>query len=149
MAIVGMVLLIACVDVANLLLARGAARQRETAIRMALGSGRRRLIRQFLMESLLLSTGGAALGILYACWAARLLVGILASNVYHENRVFLDLSIDFHVLAFTIGMKILTGLLFGLVPAWRSTQPRSRLRKAVRVRSRLQTVTIRVVLTVR
>ena len=76
-------------------------------------------------------------------------MGILASNVYHENRVFLDLSIDFHVLAFTIGMKILTGLLFGLVPAWRSTQPRSRLRKAVRVRSRLQTVTIRVVLTVR
>ena len=114
--IVGMVLLIACGNVANLLLARGAARQREIAIRMALGSGRGRLIRQLLIESLLLSLTGAALGIIFARWGARLLVGLLASNVYRENQVFLDLSIDSRVLAFTVGMGVLTGLLFGLAP---------------------------------
>jgi predicted permease len=130
MAIVGVVLLIACLNLANLLLARGAARQREIAIRMALGSGRGRLIRQLLMESLLLSTSGAALGIVFAYWAARVVLGALASNVYHENEVFLDLSIDFHVLGFTIGMAVLTSLLFGLVPAWRTTRvdPQSALK---------------------
>ncbi len=122
MAIVGAVLLIACSNVANLLLARGAARQREIAIRMALGSGRGRLIRQLLIESLLLALTGAALGILFAHWGARLLVGLLVSNVYHENQVFLDLSIDSRVLAFTVAMAVLTGLLFGLVPAWRATR---------------------------
>ena len=122
MVIVGVVLLIACSNVANLLLARGAARQREIAIRMALGSGRGRLIRQLLIESLLLSLTGAALGIVFAYWGARLLVGLLASNVYRENQVFLDLSIDSRVLAFTVGMAVLTGLLFGLAPAWRATR---------------------------
>jgi predicted permease len=122
MMIVGAVLLIACSNVANLLLARGAARQREIAIRMALGSGRGRLIRQLLIESLLLSFAGAALGIVFARWGARLLVGLLVSNVYRENQVFLDLSIDSRVLAFTIGTAVLTGLLFGLVPAWRATR---------------------------
>jgi predicted permease len=122
MMIVGVVLLISCSNVANLLLARGAARQKEVAIRMALGSGRGRLIRQSLIESLLLSLTGAALGIVFARVSARLLVGLLASNVYHENQVFLDLSIDSRVLAFTAGMAILTGLLFGLVPAWRATR---------------------------
>lgn len=121
MAIVVVVLLIACSNVANLLLARGAARQREAAIRMALGSGRSRLIRQFLVESLLLSLSGAALGILFAQWGARVLVGLLASNVYRENQVFLDLSTDWSVLTFTIAAAILTGLLFGLAPAWRVT----------------------------
>lgn len=122
MVIVGAVLLIACSNVANLLLARGAARQREIAIRMALGSGRGRLIRQSLIESLLLSLTGAALGIVFAHWGARLLVGLLASNVYRENQVFLDLSIDSRVLAFTVAVAVLTGLLFGLVPAWRATR---------------------------
>ncbi len=122
MVIVGAVLLIACSNIANLLLARGAARQREIAIRMALGSGRGRLIRQFLIESLLLAATGAALGIVVARWGASLLVRLLASNVYRENQVFLDLSIDSRVLAFTIGMGVLTGLLFGLVPAWRATR---------------------------
>jgi predicted permease len=122
MVIAGVVLLIACANVANLLLARSAARQREIAIRMALGSGRGRLMRQFLTESMLLSMTGAMLGIVFAHWGARLLVGLLSSNVYHEHGVFLDLSIDARVLAFTAGIAILTGLLFGLAPAWRSTQ---------------------------
>ena len=122
MAIVGAVLLIACSNVANLLLARGAARQREIAIRVALGSGRGRLIGQVLIESGLLSLTGAAMGIIFARWGARLLVGLLASNVYQENQVFLDLSIDLHVLAFTLGVAVLTSLLFGLAPAWRATR---------------------------
>ncbi len=119
MTIVAMVLLIACANVANLLLARNAARQREIAIRMALGAGRGRLVRQLLTESLLLSLSGAALGILFAHWGARLLVGFLSTG---HNRVFLDLSIDYRVLAFTAGVAILTGLLFGLAPAWRGTR---------------------------
>jgi predicted permease len=119
LAIAGMVLLIACANVANLLLARGAARQREIAIRMALGSGRWRLMRQFLTESLLLSLTGAALGIVFAHWGGRFLVGFLSLG---QSKVFLDLSIDYRVLAFTAGVAILTGLLFGLAPAWRGTR---------------------------
>jgi predicted permease len=119
MAIVAAVLLIACANVANLLLARSAARQREIAIRMALGSGRARLMRQLLTESLVLSLTGAALGILFAQWGTRLLVGFLGSG---GDQVFLDLAIDGRVLAFTAGVAILTGLLFGLAPAWRGTR---------------------------
>lgn len=122
MAIVVAVLLIACSNVANLLLARGAARQREIAVRMALGSGRGRLIRQMLIESMLLSVAGAALGIIFARWGTRLLVGLLASNVYRENQVFLDLGLDWRVLTFTLGAAVLSGLLFGLVPAWHGTR---------------------------
>ena len=134
MVIVGAVLLIACSNVANLLLARGATRQREIAIRMALGSGRGRLIRQLLGESLLLSLTGAALGIVFARWGARLLVGLLISNVYRENQVFLDLAIDSRVFAFTVGMGVLTGLLFGLAPAWRATRvnPQSAMKSNAR-----------------
>jgi putative ABC transport system permease protein len=124
MAIVGVVLLIACANVANLLLARNAARQREIAIRIALGSGRWRLIRQLLTESLLLSLTGAALGILFAHWGARMLVAFISSGQHTggQHTVFLDLSIDSRVLAFTAGVAILTGLLFGLAPAWRGTR---------------------------
>jgi putative ABC transport system permease protein len=118
MVITGAVLLIACVNVANLLLARSAARQREIAIRMALGSGRGRLIRQLLTESLVLSLTGAALGILFAQWGARLLVGFLADGA----NVYLNLTLDLRVLAFTAGVAILTGLLFGLAPAWKGAR---------------------------
>jgi predicted permease len=118
MAIVAVVLLIACANVANLLLARGAARQKEIAVRIALGSGRGRLVRQLLTESAVLSFSGAVLGIVFAQWGARVLVGFLSSRA---SQVFLDLSIDWRVLAFTAGVSILTALLFGLAPAWRSS----------------------------
>ncbi|HLJ14441.1 MAG TPA: ABC transporter permease [Bryobacteraceae bacterium] len=113
MVVAGVVLLIACANMANLLLARGATRQREIAIRLALGSGRGRLIRQLLTESLLLSGIGAALGVLLADWGTSLLVRYL--------DVFLDLKPDVRVLAFTACVAILSGLLFGIAPAWRGT----------------------------
>ena len=114
MTIAGVVLLIACANVANLLLARGASRQREIAIRMAVGGGRGRLIRQLLTESLFLSGIGASLGILFAEWGTRLLVRFLDAT--------LDLSPDVRVLAFTASVAVLTGLLFGIAPAWRGTR---------------------------
>jgi putative ABC transport system permease protein len=109
-----MVLLIGCANMSNLLLARGAARHREIAIRMALGSGRGRLVRQMLTESLLLSFLGAALGALVAVWGTSLLVKFL--------DISLDLAPDPRVLGFTASVAILTGLLVGLAPAWRGAR---------------------------
>src|SRR5580704_14876662 len=119
MAAVGVVLLIACANVANLLISRAAVRRKEIAIRMAIGAGRARLIRQLLTESLLLSSTGAALGVLFAQWASRMLVHFLSTS---NSTVVLDLSIDSRVLAFTAAVAVVTGVLFGLAPAWQGTR---------------------------
>jgi putative ABC transport system permease protein len=115
MVIVGLVLAVACANVGNLLLARAATRRREMAVRLALGAGRARLIRQLVTESLFLSAVGAILGGVFAFWGSRLLVGLLSHG---GDVVSLDLAPDVRVLAFTIGVATLTGLIFGLVPAW-------------------------------
>ena len=117
MGLVGAILLIACSNIGNLLLARGAARRREIAIRMALGSGERgRLIRRLPSENLILSLLGAGLGLVLAQWGARTLVELLARMCTRRIEVFLDTNIDLRVLAFTAGIAILATLLFGLIP---------------------------------
>ncbi len=110
------VLLIACINVANLLLARAAARSKEVGVRLSIGASRMRLVRQFLTESLLLSTIGGALGLLFAWGAARLLVLLLSAD-----QSTLTPTIDLQVLGFTAGVTFLTGLVFGLAPAIRAT----------------------------
>ena len=119
MAVVGLVLFVACANVANLLLSRAAARGREMAIRLAIGAARRRLVRQLLTESVLLAALGAMAGIVFARWGTSLLIGLLSRG---QLPVSLDVGLDGRVLAFTLGVAILTGLLFGLAPAWRATR---------------------------
>jgi predicted permease len=119
MGLVGLVLLIGCANVANLLLARGAARQREFAIRLATGAGRGRVIRQLLTESLLLATVAAAGGAVLAWAATGLLVRLISVD---QAPVLLDLSADWRVLIFTIGVTTMTALLFGLAPASRAVR---------------------------
>ncbi|MEX2302222.1 MAG: ABC transporter permease, partial [Bryobacterales bacterium] len=119
LAIVGLVLLIACANIANLLLARAAARQREFSMRMAIGASRRRVIRQLLTESLLLSLLGSAIGFLLALWGSRVLVRLLSTT---RSPLDIDLSPDLRVLAFTTAAACFTALLFGLAPALRATR---------------------------
>jgi predicted permease len=118
-AIVGIVLLIACANLANLLLARATARRHELSVRLALGAGRWRLARQVFVETLLLAAAGAALGLLLAVGAGELLVSQLSTV---DNPVALDLRVDRTVLAFTTFATLATSFLFGVVPAWRSTR---------------------------
>ncbi len=116
MIVVGLVLLIACANVANLLLVRAAARRKEIAVRLALGAGRTRLLRQFLAESITLSIAGGLLGLLFANWSAGALAGYLTKS-------FLDVTPDARVFVFTFSVSIVTGLFFGSVPALQATRP--------------------------
>lgn len=119
MAIVALVLLIACANIANLLLARATARARELAVRQALGAGRARIIRQLLTESLLLALAGGALGIALAAAANRILLGMISSG---SDSTPLDVSLNLRLLAFTFAVTVSTALLFGTLPALRATR---------------------------
>jgi predicted permease len=123
MALVALVLLIACANLANLLLARGAARQREFAVRLSIGAARGRLIRQLLTESLLLAFLGAAVGVVLAQWADGLLLRMVSpEGTLGQEAIQLSLRPDARVLAFTFAVAVLTALLFGLIPALRATR---------------------------
>jgi putative ABC transport system permease protein len=118
-AMVALVLLIACTNVANLLLARGASRQREFAIRGAMGASRARLMRQLIVESLLCAIGGGALGLVLGSWLISVLAPIVVANAGIDG---LQAKLDPAVLAYAIGATLLSGIFFGIVPAWRVTR---------------------------
>ena len=117
MVVVGLILLIACANVANILLARSAARTKEISIRVALGASKLRLFRQVLTESVLLGAIGGAVGLLLAQWADAALLRMVSTT---SNQVRLDVELNTPVLAFTLGVSLLTGILFGITPAFQA-----------------------------
>jgi predicted permease len=119
MGVVGLVLLIACANIANLLLARSSARARELAVRQALGAGHSRLIRQLLTESLVLAIAGGALGVAFASGASRLLLLMVSDG---REAIALNVGLDSRLLLFTLGVTLATALLFGTIPAFRATR---------------------------
>ena len=119
LGVVGLVLLIACANVANLLLSRAAGRQKEIGLRIALGASRWRLVRQLLTESLLLSILGGFLGIIFAIWIKD---GLISVSLWGGRGMALEPRLDWRVLGFTLALSLLTGIVFGLAPAWRSTR---------------------------
>jgi predicted permease len=120
MIVVGLVLLVACANVANLLLARATGRQKEIAIRLAIGAGRRQLVRQLLIESFLLALAGAAAGFLLAAVAAR---AISSFKLPLPFPIAFDFNVNWRVALFTLGLSVITALVFGLVPALRASRP--------------------------
>jgi putative ABC transport system permease protein len=119
MVIAGFVLLLACTNIASLMLARAAARSKEIGVRLALGASRARLVRQLLTESVLLSCSGALLGILFAQWGSHLVVDYISTG---RDKISLNLTLDSRVLIFTAAAAIVTGLLFGVLPTFRATR---------------------------
>src|SRR5687768_17996034 len=118
LGVVGCVLLVACVNVANLMLARATARQQEFALRAALGASRWRIVRHLLIESLLSAQVGGALGFALSLWALHLLLNAIPIQL----PFWMDFGIDLRVLGFTIGITLLTGLIFGAVPALQTSR---------------------------
>jgi putative ABC transport system permease protein len=128
LATVGLLLLIACANVANLMLARTMSREREMAIRSALGAGRRRILRQLATESVVLAAAGGGIGLLLAMWGVDLLPAALEARVPRADSIEVDVT----VLAFAIGSTLLTGIFFGLAPAWQGSTGSASLKEGGR-----------------